>query len=80
VDAARPEVLPADASQGLLFTLAISESADEREAREELEIMRGEKPRRATKQELDSPAPLASSFTTWQIDYVKLDVRGVTKE
>jgi hypothetical protein len=72
----RSEQLQLDARGGLQFTLAISESD------EELDSQRGFSPtapkpaRGARRASFDEST--SESFTTWQIDYVRLDVRGQT--
>jgi hypothetical protein len=73
----RPELLTLDANGELQFTIGVTESDAEREARERLMGGGDRKPKRgrdAMNQELQD------SFTTWQIDYVRLDVGGTTLE
>jgi hypothetical protein len=73
----RPELLTLDANGELQFTIGVTESDEEREARER---MTGSGNR---KQERGPPGmnrELQDSFTTWQIDYVRMDVSGTTLE
>jgi hypothetical protein len=73
----QPELLPPVVEDSLYFTLEITESAAERQAREE--IRDRSKPSPLNMRDAERKAQLATSFTTWQIDYVRLDVSGVVK-
>jgi hypothetical protein len=73
----QPEQLQLDAQRGLQVTLDVTESDAERQLPElsETEPTRGSRRPSATFQSAATP----NSFTTWQIDYVRLDVAGRTQ-
>jgi hypothetical protein len=81
----RPEWLTVDERGGVLFSLVITESDQERPQGEQLRQGRERESGRETSSSAGAPpgerdeANLPSSFTTWQIEYVRMDVRGTTQ-
>ncbi|MGE0761324.1 MAG: hypothetical protein AB7O38_30200, partial [Pirellulaceae bacterium] len=73
-----PDQLRLDNRGGLQFTIAVTESVQERESREAYAA--NVKSRLENdKAPLEGLGKVAESFSTWQIEYVLLDVRGVTE-
>lgn len=74
----RPEVLPTDVDQGLVFTIAVTEAEDERQMREEHEKAANQTTQPVPGNFAPAPSRLVNSFSTWNIDYVRLNVNGQT--
>jgi hypothetical protein len=81
----QPALLPPEVDNSLLFTIEITEAEDERVAREDREKQTRDRvaSKRAAESKDDDKdkdkKQLVNSFSTWQIDYVRLDATGVVK-
>ena len=78
-DVDKPTLLPTEVTDSLSFTIEITESDAERVAREERRKLSDLKSAPSTNSDGDGLAQLANSFSTWQIDFIQLDVSGVVK-
>jgi hypothetical protein len=70
--------LTVDDHGGVAFSFVITESEQERLQRQDLERKRSAVPRLPKDREKQDSNAGPSSFTVWEIDYVRLSVRGKT--